>query len=138
MSHSVINYPCLWMWLISLQTLKCSILDPFLFVFTNSMYLRMIYFACIKYNMLHTTHLTYHHMPHTLIKRKQCLSSLLLIRRSTDRPMYSASFWNRVFVSSSVSGLMIISIKLFSFMCQFNKVGNQLPLQNKVTQSQTL
>ena len=43
----------------------------------------------------------------TLIKRKQCRSSLLLIRRSTDRPIYSANFWKSVFVSSSVNGLMI-------------------------------
>jgi hypothetical protein len=46
----------------------------------------------------------------TLIKRKQWRSSLLLIKRSTDLPMYSASFWNSVFVSSSVSGLILFVV----------------------------
>ena len=46
----------------------------------------------------------------TLINRKQCLSSLRLMSRSTDRPMYSASFWKSVFVSSSVSGRILYRV----------------------------
>ena len=50
----------------------------------------------------------------TLIKRKQWRSSLLLINRSTDLPIYSANFWNSVLVSSSVRGLIVLRCGEFS------------------------
>jgi hypothetical protein len=43
----------------------------------------------------------------TLISLKQCRSSLRLINRSMFFPMYSDNFKNKVFVSSSVRGLMM-------------------------------